>query len=519
MDSIDELDMYEAEKRLKLYNEYRDAIRVFAYYVETELRAYLGNEVDVEPVSTSGGTYFKVTLTDVWIYEAERLQRFVPEVVIYEVGPVHVQRLRRRRLARCRECRQTARQAERAPRSCAARSSTTPTSTTCSTRPRSPTPPTTRSCASSQAIEAELPELVTPDSPTQRVARGSVRREHRSRVGRIAPFAPSPTRADVLARQRDGPRRARRVARHECEPRWATARARSSASSRSTARRSRSPTRTACSSARATRGDGRVGEDVTANVRTIRDVPLRLRDEAARPRQRRQLRSASTSARAWPASRCAARSTCPRRRFERLNEEQDERGPAAVRQPAQRRRRLRAPEGPGGHRERATSRRSSTRSPTRARSGSRTQCDAARLAAGRRLPREPRHRQLRATRSRCTRSARDALEKRDDLPYEIDGVVVKVDCARAAGRARLHEQGAAVGDRLQVPARGEDDRCCATSWCSVGRTGVMTPFAVFDPVLVAGLDDPQGDAAQRGRGRAARTCASATRSSCARPAT
>ncbi len=94
MDSIDELDMYEAEKRLALYNEYRDAIRVFGYYVETELRAYLCNGVDVEPVCAPGGTYFKVTLTDTWIYEAERPQRFVPEVVIYEVGPVHVQKLR-----------------------------------------------------------------------------------------------------------------------------------------------------------------------------------------------------------------------------------------------------------------------------------------------------------------------------------------------------------------------------------------------------------------------------------------
>ena len=94
MDSIDELDMYEAEKRLALYNEYRDATRVFAFYVETELRAYLSNEVEVEPVAAPGGTYFKVTLTDVWIYEAERPNRFVPEVVIYEVGPVHVQRLR-----------------------------------------------------------------------------------------------------------------------------------------------------------------------------------------------------------------------------------------------------------------------------------------------------------------------------------------------------------------------------------------------------------------------------------------
>lgn len=94
VDSIDELDMYEAEKRLVLYNEYRDAIRVFVYYVETELRAYLCNKVDVDPVHAPGGTYFKVTLTDTWIYEAERPQRIVPEVVIYEVGPVHVQRLR-----------------------------------------------------------------------------------------------------------------------------------------------------------------------------------------------------------------------------------------------------------------------------------------------------------------------------------------------------------------------------------------------------------------------------------------
>lgn len=94
VDSIDELDMYEAEKRLALYNEYRDAIRVFTFYVETELRAYLCNRVDVDPVPAPGGTYFKVTLTDAWIYEAERPQRFVPEVVIYEVGPVHVQRLR-----------------------------------------------------------------------------------------------------------------------------------------------------------------------------------------------------------------------------------------------------------------------------------------------------------------------------------------------------------------------------------------------------------------------------------------
>lgn len=94
MDSIDELDMYEAERRLALYNEYRDAARVFTYYIETDLRAYLANEVAVEPQPSQGGVYFKVTLTDVWIYEAERLNRFVPEAIIYSVGDVHIQRLK-----------------------------------------------------------------------------------------------------------------------------------------------------------------------------------------------------------------------------------------------------------------------------------------------------------------------------------------------------------------------------------------------------------------------------------------
>lgn len=94
MDEIDELDMHEAQLRMKLYDEYRDAARVFNYYVETELRAYLANDVAVEPQVASGGLYFKVTLTDVWIYEAERLNRFVPEVVVYSVNDVHVQRLK-----------------------------------------------------------------------------------------------------------------------------------------------------------------------------------------------------------------------------------------------------------------------------------------------------------------------------------------------------------------------------------------------------------------------------------------
>lgn len=94
MDSIDELDLYEADRRLKLYTEYQDASRLFTFYVETELRAYLCNECDVEAHEGSSGVYFKVTLRDVWIYEAERINRFVPEAIIWSINDVHVQRLK-----------------------------------------------------------------------------------------------------------------------------------------------------------------------------------------------------------------------------------------------------------------------------------------------------------------------------------------------------------------------------------------------------------------------------------------
>lgn len=93
-DSIEELDMYEADRRLQLYEEYKDVARVFTYYVETELRAYLANEVEVEPMNGQAGVYFKVTMRDVWIYEAERINRQVPETVIWSVNDVHVQRLK-----------------------------------------------------------------------------------------------------------------------------------------------------------------------------------------------------------------------------------------------------------------------------------------------------------------------------------------------------------------------------------------------------------------------------------------
>ena len=77
-------------------------------------------------------------------------------------------------------------------------------------------------------------------------------------------------------------------------------------------------------------------------------------------------------------------------------------------------------------------------------------------------------------------------ERRDGLAYEIDGVVVKVD------DFALQRQLGAVGREprwaiaYKFPAEQAVTRLRAIS-VSVGRTGVLTPFAELEPVVVGGV--------------------------------
>ena len=48
-------------------------------------------------------------------------------------------------------------------------------------------------------------------------------------------------------------------------------------------------------------------------------------------------------------------------------------------------------------------------------------------------------------------------QRRDQLDFEIDGAVIKVDSLAIAGRGGLGRTGAAMGDRVQIPGDPEDD--------------------------------------------------------------
>lgn len=219
-----------------------------------------------------------------------------------------------------------------------------------------------------------------------------------------------------------------------------------------------------------TRGDGLRGEGVTANVRTIRTVPLRL-DERTRPAPR------------LLAVRGEVLMT--KRAFRTLSEELTRAGEPSF------------------------------ANPRNAAAGSLRQLDA-RITAKRRLDVmfydvlaceggagfQKHNEELDAMRAwgfpvsgenRAIRSLDDALayhddleERRDELPWEVDGVVVKIDptdARRRLGATARHPRWAVAWKF--VPREAES--ILRDIVVQVGRTGVLTPVALFDPVSLGGV--------------------------------
>lgn len=222
----------------------------------------------------------------------------------------------------------------------------------------------------------------------------------------------------------------------------------------------------------ATRGDGTTGENVTANMRTVKDVPLRLRSEAlggiANIEKPIELRGEVYM---------------PKSSFESLNLAAENSGKAPF------------------------------ANPRNAAAGSLRQKDPG-ITAGRNLltfmyavadqsdlqitsqwellewlrsagfhvnPDVALANSFEEVHEFCNRS----MQNRDQLPYEIDGVVVKVN--------KFSEQ-TALGFTSRAPRWAiafkfppeEKTTLLRDITVQVGRTGVLTPVAELDPVVVAG---------------------------------
>jgi hypothetical protein len=89
----EDLDQFEAEIELALYQEYRAVLPMFKFVVETERRFYLANDVKVVPHERDGTTYFDVELGDAWVWDMYRPARFVSSVRVVTFKDVNVEAL------------------------------------------------------------------------------------------------------------------------------------------------------------------------------------------------------------------------------------------------------------------------------------------------------------------------------------------------------------------------------------------------------------------------------------------
>ncbi|MFS0690399.1 NAD-dependent DNA ligase LigA [Sporosarcina sp. 179-K 8C2 HS] len=213
-----------------------------------------------------------------------------------------------------------------------------------------------------------------------------------------------------------------------------------------------------------TRGDGTVGEDITANLKTIRTIPLKLSEPVT--------------------IEVRGEAYMPKKSFMRLNEARDENG-----------------EEPFAN-------------PRNAAAGSLRQLDP-KIAASRNLAvfiygiggdgtayGQDSHSdsldylasigfETNKNSKRC-KTIEEVLEyieswqeRRQDLDYEIDGIVIKVDSYEDQEQLGFTAKSPRWATAYKFPAEEVHTKLLDIE-LSVGRTGVVTPTAILEPVRVAG---------------------------------
>jgi DNA ligase (NAD+) len=303
-------------------------------------------------------------------------------------------------------------------------------------------------------LETQHPELMTPDSPTQRVGgkprEGFVKVQHSAAMLSLDnALNEDELRAfDARVRELLHDEPYRYVAELKLDGLSMAAHYRKNAFGQAV-----------------TRGDGLVGEDVTENARTIRSLPLRTTSKLDQFEVRGE-------------------TVMLRRAFERLNQERDERGLSRF------------------------------ANPRNAAAGSLRVLDPS-ITASRRLefytyfllvdgrPYYPSHwesldalhkmgfkvnarRKLCANLDELLAFCKEWESKRDDLPYEIDGVVVKVDSIEQQIRLGFTAKAPRWAIAFKYAAR-QAVTTVENIDVQVGRTGALTPVARLTPVEVGGV--------------------------------
>ncbi|MFM1995237.1 MAG: hypothetical protein RLZZ610_754 [Actinomycetota bacterium] len=88
-----EFEDYDRQAEVSLYREYRDVVGTFKYVIETERRFYLANEVELKRIDTATDFYFELNMSDVWVWDIYRTDRFVQSVRVLTFKDVNVEEL------------------------------------------------------------------------------------------------------------------------------------------------------------------------------------------------------------------------------------------------------------------------------------------------------------------------------------------------------------------------------------------------------------------------------------------
>ena len=323
-------------------------------------------------------------------------------------------------------------------------------------------------------LENEYPELITPDSPTQRVAgQPSAKFKKVSHRQPMISLYDSFTREDMLAWE---DRNRRFFGQPLSQDYYVEVKLDGLAVSLRY--------EAGILVQAATRGDGRIGEDVTANVRTIESVPLRLRDLETTDLKSLGLKEPAQSFKNLEVRGEAIMET---KTFKKLNQEYAAAGKALL------------------------------ANPRNAVAGSLRQLDP-KITASRRLVfyaydllldgkergeiietraqsdklvnllgfKTPADNKQCFGLSEVFKQYDKISEKRDRLPYQIDGTVVKFNDLNLWDKMGVVGKAPRYMMAYKFPAEQVTTRVTDVSW-QVGRTGALTPVAHLEPVNVAGV--------------------------------